>query len=283
MQVHRRRLVLVLGSIAVAVSAVPLTAGPAQAKNCAADAVRVGTACVDKYEASVWGIPALAPGGGSNAGLIKKVQKGKATLADLTSGGATEYGTTVNDYPCAANGNDCTDAIYAVSLAGVIPSHHDVSWFQAAQACANSLKRLPTNLEWQVAALGTPDPGISGGLLDCNINVAAFAPTMTGSRTNCVSARGAFDMVGNVIEWVAEWVPISQGCGSQAWVGGAQFNDDLMCLIGAPTSVQFPGALVRGGRFESGDGARAGLYAITGDIPPTGGIGHMGFRCAREP
>ena len=47
---------------------------------CPADSVKVGNVCVDKYEASVWEIPP------SNTALIKKVQQGTATLADLTAG-----------------------------------------------------------------------------------------------------------------------------------------------------------------------------------------------------
>ncbi len=40
--------------------------------------------CVDKYEASVWQIPP------TNAGLIKRVQKGKASFSDFTVAGATQ-------------------------------------------------------------------------------------------------------------------------------------------------------------------------------------------------
>src|SRR6266404_8440594 len=53
---------------------------------CPPDSVKVGNACIDLYEASVWQI---AP---SNTLLIEKVQAGKATLADLTGGGATPLG-----------------------------------------------------------------------------------------------------------------------------------------------------------------------------------------------
>src|SRR5438034_2961807 len=55
---------------------------------CAADSVKVGNVCVDKYEASVWSI---AP---SNTGLIRKVQKGMATLDDLMGSGAVQLGCT---------------------------------------------------------------------------------------------------------------------------------------------------------------------------------------------
>jgi formylglycine-generating enzyme required for sulfatase activity len=254
-------------------------ATPAQAKKCPDDSVQVGVACIDKYEASAWNIPAVNPNGGRNAGLIKKIQKGKVTLAQLAAGGATQYGT---DYsPCLANGSGCRDEVYAVSIAGVLPARQ-ITWFQALAACGNSLKRLPTNAEWQLAALGTPDPGTNNGTTDCNITLGTFAAVSTGSRTDCESDWGAWDMVGNVIEHVQEWVPLSQPCAIQAWTNGASFNDDMMCLYGTDTAgARFPGGVVRGGRFDSLMAAREGIYAITGDIPPTGGVSHLGFRCAR--
>src|SRR5262245_60189641 len=107
---------------------------------CPADSVKVGNVCVDKYEASVWEIPA------SNTALINKVKKGKATLADLTAGGTQRGVVDFDDYPCNDNGNDCS-TIYAVSLAGVKPSA-TLTWFQARQACMNAGKRLLTNAEW---------------------------------------------------------------------------------------------------------------------------------------
>ena len=61
---------------------------PAWAKKCPADSVQVGPACVDTYEASVWQITP------SNTGLIRKVQKGIATLDDLVGGGAVQLGCT---------------------------------------------------------------------------------------------------------------------------------------------------------------------------------------------
>jgi hypothetical protein len=53
---------------------------------------------MDKYEASVW---RLNDPLGADAGLVKKIQAGKATLADLTAAGATHLGTASDDYsPC---------------------------------------------------------------------------------------------------------------------------------------------------------------------------------------
>jgi formylglycine-generating enzyme required for sulfatase activity len=105
-----------------------------------------------------------------------------------------------------------------VSVPGVTPSAN-VTWFQAQEACANAGKRLPTNAEWQIAATGTPDPGPDDGATDCNTSAAGVSPVDTGSRAKCVSSRGAFDMVGNRFEWVADWVPRANGCSGE-WSQG---------------------------------------------------------------
>jgi formylglycine-generating enzyme required for sulfatase activity len=236
---------------------------------------------MDKYEASVWEVPATNLAGKSNAGLIKKIQNGTATLANLQAGGATQSGAgaEVLDYPCAANGQDCSGKIYAVSTAGVRPSGL-ITWFQAQEACTNSRKRLPSNAEWQAAANGTPDPGPDNGTTDCNTASVGLAVN-TGSRSACVSARGAYDMVGNVWEYVADWAPLSTTC-----PGWGAFSNDIQCFAGAstaaadpsPGSMTGPGALVRGGDFGFGTGG--GPLSVRADWA-TNAIGSIGFRCAR--
>jgi formylglycine-generating enzyme required for sulfatase activity len=230
--------------------------------------------CMDKYEASVWQVPATNLAGKSNAGLIKKIQNGTATLADLTAGNATQISPSSSCLPAfpgtfPANGQ-WTAPLYAVSIAGVHPTAC-VTWFQAQQACANARKRLPTNAEWQMAVAGTPDPGPDNGTTDCN-TFSVFDAVNTGSRTGCVSNYGAFDMVGNVWEWVADWVPRSTACGS--WGG----SGDFQCLAGAATSGEV-GALVRGAGFFNGTGA--GPLAVDGNGPPSNATYVVGFRCAR--
>src|SRR5438094_1474418 len=71
--------------LTLAVVATPVLAGTLK---CPPDSVKVGNVCIDLYEASVWQIPP------SNTVLIKRLQAGKATLTDLTSGGATQLGCT---------------------------------------------------------------------------------------------------------------------------------------------------------------------------------------------
>ncbi len=241
-------------------------------KKCPIDAVVSGTVCMDKYEATVWRITDPL---GAGSGLVKKVKSGKVTTADLSAGGATQLGTASDNYaPCTNNGQNCSNDIFAVSLPGETPARY-ITWFQAQQACKNAGKRLPSNAEWQAAVAGAPDPGPDNGTTDCN-TFSTFAVASTGSRSSCVSSDGAFDMVGNLNEWVADWVPRSTACGT--WGVGISPTGDTQCLAGAATTGE-PGALLRGGYFY--DGTYAGPLLVIGDVSPSGSFDGVGFRCVR--
>ena len=242
---------------------------PSAVKRCAADAIAAGTLCLDRYEATVWRVSDPA---GANATLVRRIQRGVATRAALVARGATQLGVLDDDYePCADSGRGCAGEIYAVSLPSETPSSR-LTWFQAQEACANSGKRLPTSAEWQLGANGTPDPGPDDGATDCNTGATGTVDA-TGARTACVSARGAFDMVGNVEEWVADWLPLSTVC-----VGWGGFSDDEMCLAGASTTELGPGALLRGGSFVVS--ASAGPLRVI-DVRPSFSSRFIGFRCVR--
>ena len=273
---------IVVGCTAVClVAAMPAWAGTLK---CPADSVKVGNNCIDLYEASVWQIPP------SNTSLVKKVQAGKATLADLTGGGATQLapaatcagpGDYGSNFPNTGNwtpvlgSNPPSPGVYALSIPGVLPTAC-ISWFQANQACLLSGKRLLTNREWQGAAASTPDPGTDNGTTDCNIS-AAGAPVNTGSRSSCKSAWGVFDMVGNVAEWVADWGDPAATCTDWTTSAGIPGND-LSCFGGAGSS-SLPGALLRGGSFAVGSGA--GVFAVNSVNVPSASSDGIGFRCAR--
>ena len=263
----RIRLLVAIGAV-VAASEMAAASPTVQVRRCAPDAVVAGTVCLDRYEASVWRVPDAAT---TNAFLVSRIRQGKATRAELVAGGATQLGTESDDYaPCTDDGANCAGDIYAVSLPAEIPSSW-ITWFQAEEACANSGKRLPSSAEWQIGANGTPDPGPDDGVADCNSN--SGAASLTGERSLCVSARGAFDMVGNLAEWVADWGPRSTECPN--WGG---FSDDFMCLAGASTTANGPGAVLRGGHFITGPGA--GPLAVF-TLEPSRNADLVGFRCAR--
>jgi formylglycine-generating enzyme required for sulfatase activity len=242
--------------------------------------VRVGPICVDKYEASVWSEP---------------------------GGHGVQYPQSDPRYPATfpVNGN-WTEPLYAASVKGVAPAVF-ITWFQAQQACALAGKRLLTNAEWQMAAAGTPDPGVNGdGINTCNTNTPG--PLPTGSSVNCVSKWGVYDMVGNVGEWVADWM---HGPGTAASDGhyvtgewnpkannsqttsSVYGNDYVGFVNGAvhaeapqtgPNSANndpdaFPSAISRGGFWLAKDGA--GVFMFEVDHTPSSLDNATGFRCAK--
>jgi hypothetical protein len=244
-------------------------AGSAFRTTCPDDSVLVGTACIDKYEASVWQT--------TDAAVIQKIKDGTVTLDDLTQAAATQLGLAPHDLVdkgCPTTGNGCTN-VYAVSIPGVTPAAY-ITWFQAAAAARNAGKRLPTNAEWQAAALGTPDLGTDNGTTDCNIG--GSGAVLTGSRNSCKSDVGAFDMVGNVWEWVADWVPQATYCASALFSTTGDWN----CM---GTITNSAAALQRGG--AAGNGTLAGVFTVSATKSPAfvgdeSNYGWLyGFRAAR--
>ena len=164
-----------------------------------------------------------------------------------------------------------------------------LTWFQAAAAARNAGKRLPSNAEWQAAALGTTDgPPCNVGAL----NLGQSGEVGLTGTAGCVSDVGAFDMVGNLDEWVADWVPRSENPCPGLWGPGASFSNEAQCLGGAGTVPPGgPGTLIRGGNFGVGSSANtfAGVFSVIGSMSPsTPGImpavpatSFVGFRAAR--
>jgi len=97
----KRALIQVLLVVAPALSVATAAAANFPAfpvRRCRPDALVAGTVCLDRYEASVWRVPDPTT---TNATLVRRIQLGKATRAELTEGGATQLGTAGDDYaPC---------------------------------------------------------------------------------------------------------------------------------------------------------------------------------------
>lgn len=154
---------------------------------------------------------------------------------------------------------------------------------EAQTVCLRAGKRLPTNPEWHQLALGTPDSVDS-----CNISGSLIE---TGSRTECVSATGVQDAVGNVWEWVYEDVVDGSYNGRSLPMGGYVQSADTagVATKASSTPVEQYGldyvwtnpvgtfGMIRGGFY--GNDADAGVYALHADTPPESAGAAIGFRC----
>lgn len=247
---------------------------------CPAGMVESGATCVDRFEASLWKV--------TDTACIRLIKEGRELPVHCLQGGVQIgiSGVDYTDAQCQFNGGGCKN-IFAVSLPGVIPAR-SINYFIAAAACRNSGKRLPSNAEWQAAALGTPDPWPQTDPANqCNLDSPTIS--LTGARSKCVSDVGAFDMVGNVIEFVADWGALATtGTNWDVFIAG--FGGDVSNMGGVPggTIYGLPGTTLRGGSFSmipnsGGTGERAGVYAIDQNGAPNsiGDASGAGFRCAK--
>jgi hypothetical protein len=255
-----------------------LAAPTAALAQCQAGMVQSGPSCVDRFEASLWKV--------ADGLCVALIRQGR-DLPPFCLGQATQLGINGVDYTdaeCQFNGGGCKN-IFALSIPGVIPAR-SINYFIAAAACRNSGKRLPSNAEWQVAALGTPDPWPQDDPAE-QCNVSGSSAVATGTRSKCVSDVGAYDMVGNVIEFVADWGALATtGATWNVFIPG--FGNDVSNIGGAPAGSIYglPGTTLRGGSFAAGSGGNgelAGVYAIDQNGAPNsiGDATAAGFRCAK--
>jgi hypothetical protein len=157
---------------------------------------------------------------------------------------------------------------------------------QAMQLCARSGKRLPTSAEWYGLALGMV------GTETCNTDTKSVS--RTGDFADCVSPHGAYDLIGNVWEWVRDDVTDGayneRALPSSGYV--AQVDTHGMATMASDTPQELFGSdyvwtrmqgiygVIRGGYYDSG--SDAGVYSVHADTPPNSAAPGVGFRCVRD-
>ncbi len=230
---------------------------------CPEDMVQVlaakGNFCIDKYEASVG-----------------------EECAHKSPGSEIDSRENLDNNSCAP-----------ISASGLTPWRY-ISQNQASLACARAGKRLPTNQEWQQAALGTADISDNWSADDCQVaNNWSAQPGPTGSGSRCVSASGAFDMVGNLWEWTDGTVyegkfnekilpdqgyvkAINQDAlpSETGLAGDESYYNDYLYLKKNGTR-----AIARGGYWNNKE--QAGVYSAYIVSLPSYAEAGIGFRCVK--
>ncbi|MBI2568688.1 MAG: SUMF1/EgtB/PvdO family nonheme iron enzyme, partial [Candidatus Schekmanbacteria bacterium] len=190
------------------------------------------------------------------------------------------YEVTAGQYKACVDGGGCTAAntgspcTYNVSGKETHPINC-VGWNQATAYCGWAGKRLPTEAEWEKAARGTDQRIFPWGDTSPDCTYANFydggfcvsATSPVGSYPLGVSPYGAFDMAGNVWEWVSDWYDAEY------------YSQSPYQNPSGPASGFEP--VVRGGSWDVVAPYIRSASRTAGD--PAAGGDSMGFRCARIP
>lgn len=185
---------------------------------------------------------------------------------------------------------EVTNALYKVCVDADVceaPTHTDkymdperdqhpvayVNWYMAEAYCEWRGARLPTEAEWEKAARSTDErryPWGGEGLSDIDSTYANYRNSDTmpvGSYPKGVSPYGAYDLAGNVKEWVADW-----------------YDEDYYAVSPATNPTGPENGYLRVTRSGTWSYGMVDLRSASrGKGYPADSSSGLGFRCARSP
>jgi len=165
-----------------------------------------------------------------------------------------------------------------------------VTYHQARELCARRNMRLPTHAEWYQAALGTPDVD---GKESCNVDSASVSKT--GAYEACATPQKAYDMIGNVWEWIDATVEDgtynSRELPDSGYVTDADEDGVALATSEEDTTDAFHDdyfwssqdgsfGMIRGGFY--GSRSDGGLYSVQGQVARAFAGEAVGFRCVKD-
>jgi formylglycine-generating enzyme required for sulfatase activity len=168
-----------------------------------------------------------------------------------------------------------------VSSESLLPWRH-INREQAAVMCARSGKRLPSAAEWYQFSMGTPSD-------KCNVDKGNVEKP--GANSECISAAGAVNAVGNAWEWVTDDVIDGVYEGRKLPEAGYVRQVDSSGVATLTTTEkentndyfwsdsEGTYGMIRGGFY--GSRLDAGVFAVHAATAPTFSGEAIGFRCVR--